>query len=358
MATLLGNSDLACVLTLALQMAGCQHVPLNPLYTARELDFILRDAQPALLIADEASSALAAPLAAAQGIRLLDGAAARAWTIPSDETPAAAPAGDADAPALLQYTGGTTGQPKGVILSRAAIATNVFQREAVLPTRHGAETVLCAMPLFHSYGMAMGLFLAASAAATLVVLPRYRPDDVFDAVARERVTLFPGSPTIYAGLMAHARFAQTDWSSVRVCYSGSAPLAEETLRRWEAAVGAPIYEGYGQTEAGPILTYNGPQGSRAGSVGRPVPGTEVEVVDLETGAKPLLAGQRGEIQRAARRSCKAIWRAPRPPPNHCATAGSTPATSANRRGWLPVHPRPQEGPGDRRRLQRLSARGR
>ena len=96
--------------------------------------------------------------------------------------------------------------------------------------------------------------------------------------------------------MAHARFAQTDWSSVRVCYSGSAPLAEETLRRWEAAVGAPIYEGYGQTEAGPILTYNGPQGSRAGSVGRPVPGTEVEVVDLETGAKPLLAGQRGEIR--------------------------------------------------------------
>ncbi|MBR8655448.1 AMP-binding protein [Achromobacter sp. Marseille-Q0513] len=295
-ATLLGNSDLACVLTLALQMAGCQHVPLNPLYTARELDFILRDAEAALLIADEASSALAAPLAADQGIRLLDGATARAWTVPSDETPAAAPPGDADAPALLQYTGGTTGQPKGVILSRTAIATNVFQREAVLPTRHGAETVLCAMPLFHSYGMAMGLFLAASAAATLVVLPRYRPDDVFDAVARERVTLFPGSPTIYAGLMAHARFTQTDWSSVRVCYSGSAPLAEETLRRWEAAVGAPIYEGYGQTEAGPILTYNGPQGSRAGSVGRPVPGTEVEVVDLETGAKPLLPGQRGEIR--------------------------------------------------------------
>ena len=321
MATLLGNSDLACVLTLALQMAGCQHVPLNPLYTARELDFILRDAQPALLIADEASSALAAPLAAAQGIRLLDGATARAWTIPSDETPAAAPAGDADAPALLQYTGGTTGQPKGVILSRAAIATNVFQREAVLPTRHGAETVLCAMPLFHSYGMAMGLFLAASAAATLVVLPRYRPDDVFDAVARARVTLFPGSPTIYAGLMAHARFTQTDWSSVRVRYSGSAPLAEETLRRWEAAVGAPIYEGYGQTEAGPILTYNGPQGSRAGSVGRPVPGTEVEVVDLETGAKPC--------SRPARRDPRAR------PADHARLSGAPEATAESLRdGWL------------------------
>ena len=152
---------------------------------------------------------------------------------------------------------------------------------------------------------------------------------MFDAVARERVTLFPGSPTIYAGLMAHARFTQTDWSSVRVCYSGSAPLAEETLRRWEAAVGAPIYEGYGQTEAGPILTYNGPQGSRAGSVGRPVPGTEVEVVDLETGAKPLLPGQRGEIRARGPQIMQGYLARPRPPPNRCATAGSTPATSAN-----------------------------
>ena len=94
-------------------------------------------------------------------------------------------------------------------------------------------------------------------------------------------------------------------------------------------MGAPIYEGYGQTEAGPILTYNGPQGSRAGSVGRPVPGTEVEVVDLETGAKPLLAGQRGEIRARGPQIMQGYLARPRPPPNHCATAGSTPATSAN-----------------------------
>ena len=305
MATLLGNSDLACVLTLALQMAGCQHVPLNPLYTARELDFILRDAQPALLIADEASSALAAPLAAAQGIRLLDGATARAWTIPSDETPAAAPAGDADAPALLQYTGGTTGQPKGVILSRAAIATNVFQREAVLPTRHGAETVLCAMPLFHSYGMAMGLFLAASAAATLVVLPRYRPDDVRCRGARTRHAVPRQPDDLCRPDGACAIHADRLVQRARSLF-GSAPLAEETLRRWEAAVGAPIYEG--QTEAGPILTYNGPQGSRAGSVGRPVPGTEVEVVDLETGAKPCSPASAARSARGPQ-IMQAIWRA-------------------------------------------------
>lgn len=296
-ATLLGNSDLACVMTLALQCAGNQHVPLNPLYTARELEFILRDAQPALLVADAPSGAIAAPLAAALGIRLVMEDEARAW-MESQPGQQEAPADDSDvqAPALLQYTGGTTGHPKGVILGRDAIATNVLQRELALPTRYGADSVLCAMPLFHSYGMAMGLFLAASAAATLVVLPRYRPDDVCDAVERERITLFPGSPTIYTGLLSHPRFAGTDWSSVRACYSGSAPLAEEVHRRWEAAVGAPIYEGYGQTEAGPILTYNGPAGTRHGSVGTPVARTEVQVVDLETGAIVLPAGQRGEIR--------------------------------------------------------------
>jgi long-chain acyl-CoA synthetase len=296
-ATLLSNSDLACVMTLALQCAGNQHVPLNPLYTARELEFILRDAQPALLIADGACAAVAAPLATALGIRLVMENEARAWMerapgmadVPVDDA-------DAQAPALLQYTGGTTGQPKGVILGRDAIATNVLQRELALPTRYGADSVLCAMPLFHSYGMAMGLFLATSAAATLVVLPRYRPDDVCDAVERERITLFPGSPTIYTGLLGHARFALTDWSSVRACYSGSAPLAEEVHRRWEAAVGAPIYEGYGQTEAGPILTYNGPAGTRHGSVGTPVACTEVQVVDLESGTMVLPPGQRGEIR--------------------------------------------------------------
>ncbi len=284
-------------MTLALQCAGKQHVPLNPLYTARELEFILRDARPALLVADDASAAVAAPLATALGIRLVMEQEARSWMEAGPGGPDT-PMDDAEAqaPALLQYTGGTTGQPKGVILGRDAIATNVRQRELVLPTRYGADSVLCAMPLFHSYGMAMGLFLAVSAAATLVLLPRYRPDDVFDAIERERITLFPGSPTIYTGLLGHARFAHTDWSSLRACYSGSAPLAEEVHRRWEAAVGAPIYEGYGQTEAGPILTYNGPAGTRHGSVGMPVAGTEVQVVDLASGTTVLPPGQRGEIR--------------------------------------------------------------
>ena len=204
----------------------------SALYGA-QLDFILRDAQPALLIADEASSALAAPLAAAQGIRLLDGATAPPGFHPTKRrramrrrrtrrrccnTPAAPPASPGRHPEPGRHR-----------------HQCVPARSRAAHTRHGAETVLCAMPLFHSYGMAMGLFLAASAAATLVVLPRTGPTMCSMPWRAERVTLFP-SPTIYAGLMAHARFTQTDWSSVRVCYSGSARWPRKRCgagrRRW------------------------------------------------------------------------------------------------------------------------------
>ncbi len=297
-ALLMQNSLDLAVATFAVHALRAQAVPLNPGYRERELAYMLEDAAPRMLLHDDSVKldlgALCPGLDAGAILCTGNGAGLIAMLPQACALPEDLPRHEDLA--TLQYTGGTTGQPKGVILGRDAIATNVLQRELALPTRYGADSVLCAMPLFHSYGMAMGLFLAVSAAATLVVLPRYRPDDVCDAIERERITLFPGSPTIYTGLLGHARFALTDWSSVRVCYSGSAPLAEEVHRRWEAAVGAPIYEGYGQTEAGPILTYNGPAGTRHGSVGTPVACTEVQVVDLESGTMVLPPGQRGEIR--------------------------------------------------------------
>jgi long-chain acyl-CoA synthetase len=172
----------------------------------------------------------------------------------------------------------------------------VAQREGLLPTRAG-ERILCMMPVSHSYGMAMGLFLAAWCGGTLVLLPRYTPEDVLEAVQKERITIFPGSPTVFTGLLAHPRFAGTDWRSVHTCYSGAAALPEQTLKRWREAVGAPVYEGYGQTEAGPVLSFNPVRGPvKPGSVGVPVPGTEIEIVDVETGTRVLPAGERGEIR--------------------------------------------------------------
>ena len=273
-ATVLGNSIEACVAMFGVLACGAQLVPVNPLYTKREVDEILADAEPARVISSP-FQLRAAPAAA----------------LPRSEDLA-----------LLQYTGGTTGKSKGVNLTHGAISTNVAQREALLPTKMDGERILCAMPLFHSYGMAMGLFLAANCRGTLVIMERYRPDELLSIVQRERITIFPGSPTIFTGLMAHAAFGSTDWSSVHTCYSGSAPLAEETLRRWEQAVGAPVYEGYGQTEAGPVLTFNAVGKPRKpGSVGIPVPDTEIRIVEGEVVARgpQIMQGYRNRPQETA-----------------------------------------------------------
>ncbi len=302
-ATILPNSIDACIAAFAIHASGAQSVPLNPLYTPRELDYILKDAAPVALLVDASLAETARPLAAAAGIRhliVLGEGAGRldAWRHETRDLPLP----DPDTLALLQYTGGTTGHPKGVNLTHRAISTNVSQREGLLPTGRPdaegrGERILCMMPLFHSYAMAMGLFLAAYCRGCLVIRPRYRPDDALRMVAAERITIFPGSPTIFIGLMAHSDFARTDWSTVHTCYSGSAPLSEETLRRWQDAVGAPVFEGYGQTEAGPVLTYIPAKGvARPGSVGIPLAKTEVEIVDVESGTIVLGIGERGEIR--------------------------------------------------------------
>jgi long-chain acyl-CoA synthetase len=298
-ATLLPNSLLTCIAPYAIASAGAQQVPLNPLYTPRELGYMLRDAKPQLLVvADELASRVRPLLEQAPHREFVLAseleASCRQWC----QEPLAALAHPApESLALLQYTGGSSGFPKGVNLTHRALATNIAQRDALLPVARNGERVLCVMPLFHSYAMAMGLFLCGYAGATLVVLPGYHPDRVLEAIARERITIFPGSPTIFTGLMQCAAFARTDWSRVHTCYSGSAPLSRETMERWQQATQAPIYEGYGQTEAGPVLSFNPAAGPvKIGSVGIPVPGTELQVVDVETGTRVLPAGGRGEIR--------------------------------------------------------------
>ena len=298
-ALILGNSIETAIATFATHAAGAQLVPLNPMYTARELRQILEDAQPAVVLHEAANADIVGPLAGEFGIpaTLTLGAGGRRLDGWRTETVDAPPLPAPDAVATVQYTGGTTGRPKGVELTHRAIAINIAQREGLLPTAPDRERLLCAMPLFHVYAVSMALHLAAYCRGALVILPRYRPERVLDALAREAITIFPGSPTIFTGLMGHADFAATDFSRLRLCYSGSAALPEETLRRWEAAAGCPVYEGYGQTEAGPVLSFN-PVGrkSKPGSVGIPVPLTEIQIVDSVDGARVLGVGEQGEIR--------------------------------------------------------------
>jgi len=301
-ATVLGNSMIAAVLPYAIAAAGAQHVPLNPQYTARELAYMLKDSAPRILIVADALMDTVGPLAAELPACAIMPASEleRRMQACQDQPLAdrlATMLPSPDTLAILQYTGGSSGFPKGVNLSHRSISTNIAQREGLLPVPPGTERVLCVMPLFHSYAMAMGLFLCGYSGNTLVILPGYQPEQLLAAIGAQQITIFPGSPTMFTGLMAHPAFAATDWRRVHTCYSGSAALSAETLERWRSATGAPIYEGYGQTEAGPVLTFNPSAGPvKVGSVGVPVPSTEVQVVDLETGTQVLPAGARGEIR--------------------------------------------------------------
>ncbi|MBL8661269.1 MAG: AMP-binding protein [Candidatus Odyssella sp.] len=300
-AFVLGNSPDICIAYFGAHAAGAQAVPLNPLYTARELEQMLGDAAPAAVFYEAAVAAAVEPVAAKLGIphRWLVGGGGRRLTAWRNEAglDGKLPLPDPDSLATLQYTGGTTGRAKGVNLTHRAYAMNISQREALMPSRPDVERILCVMPLFHVYASHVCLHTAAYARGTLVILPRYHPEETASALAGERITIFAGAPTIYTSLLGYEGFARADLASLHYSVSGSAALPATVLAQWEARAGTPIVEGYGQSEAGPVLTYNPLHGVRKpGSVGVPVPDTEVQIVDLESGARVLGAGEKGEIR--------------------------------------------------------------
>lgn len=296
-----GNSLDMPVAMFAVHAAGAQAVPINPAYTGRELSYILSDAEPSAIVYDADAAASVEPLIAAlkipHAVRI--GPGGRALDIWKNDRRQALPQPlpEPDELATLQYTGGTTGLPKGVNITHGQMAVNISQREAALPTRAGDEAVLCIMPLFHVFAVAMCLHLSAYCRGRLVIMPRYQPGTVLELIEAERITRLPAGPTVFIGLLNHERIGATDFSSLRSCYSGSAPLPEETLRRWRDLTGTPILEGYGQTESGPVLTYvRDGAAQKIGSSGRALPLTKIEVVDVETGTQPLPVGQVGEIR--------------------------------------------------------------
>ena len=299
-ALLMGNSIDVCIAMFAVHAARAEAVPLNPVYTVRELLPILQDAEVAAIIYDEPLDDMVQSIAAGLDIkhliatgndRHLTGWRGRPDIDSLDDLP------EAEDPATLQFTGGTTGRAKGARISHYSLSVNLSQREAVTPTRDDVERTLCVMPLFHCYAVSMCLHAMVYRRGALVILPRYHPGEVIDALVREQITLFAGSPTIFTGLLNYPGFAETDFSNLSMSSSGSAPLAGKVLDEWERITGTPILEGYGQSEAGPVISFNPLYGVRKPtSVGIPMPETEIQVVDLEAGTKVLETGRKGEIR--------------------------------------------------------------
>src|SRR6185503_909738 len=259
-ALVLGNSLDICVAYFGVHAAGAQAVPLNPLYTPRELEQMLGDAAPMLVLYEPGAAANVEPVAAKLGIphRWRIGAGGRRLTAWRGRggLEAKLPLPDPDSLATLQYTGGTTGRSKGVNVTHRAYAYNISQREALMPSRPDVERILCVMPLFHVYAAHVCLHTAVYARGTMIAMPRYHPEETVKALATEKITIFGGSPTIYTSLLSYEGFARANLSALYYSVSGSAALPATVLEQWEARVGTPIVEGYGQSEAGPVLTYN------------------------------------------------------------------------------------------------------
>ncbi|MDR7589877.1 MAG: long-chain fatty acid--CoA ligase [Armatimonadota bacterium] len=200
-------------------------------------------------------------------------------------------------PAAYLYTGGTTGVPKAAVLTHRNLVANLLQAASWDPQlRPGQEVALAALPLFHSYGMTSVLNFSMWLGATVVLVPRFDPKLVLDAVRRHRPTLFHGVPTMYIALLNTPELKRVSFRSVRAGISGAMGLPREVQRQWEAVTGGRLVEGYGLTEASPVTHCNPLYGVRKeGSIGIPVPDTDARVVDPETGA-PLPPGEVGELE--------------------------------------------------------------
>ena len=199
--------------------------------------------------------------------------------------------------ALLQYTGGTTGVSKGVMVSHSNLAANVQQCEQVLHNvtkKH--QVVLGIMPFFHIYGLTVCVNFSTAIGATLVPLPRFVPQDVLKTIAKHKPTIFPCAPAIFTALLQQKNIGEYDLSSIEYCISGSAPMPVAVMEKFNEMTGATIVEGFGLTEASPITHLNPLRGThKPGSIGLPFPGTDAGIVDMEVGTIPLEPNQVGEL---------------------------------------------------------------
>lgn len=199
--------------------------------------------------------------------------------------------------AMLQYTGGTTGVSKGVLLTHGNLHTNIQQILPILRyASKGKNTFLGLLPYFHVYGLNTCLCLPTAVAATIVPYPRFVPHDILVGIQKYKATILPGAPSIYIALLQQKDLGKYDLTSVRMCISGSAPMPVEYLKKFTEVTGASMIEGYGLSEASPITHLNPVRkANKPGSIGIPLPDTEARIVDMEVGLLPVPTGCPGEL---------------------------------------------------------------
>ncbi len=344
----LPNTPTFIVYYFAILKAGGTVVNFNPLYTLEELTFQARDSETELMVTHDLTVLFAkveelisrgviartvvvpfasllspiksllfrivkrreiAPVASSRiASKILDGTKLSAAAQPLKPV-AIDPVEDV---AVLQYTGGTTGTPKGAMLTHANLYANTAQIDAWSgDLKAGAESVLGALPLFHVFAMTVVMNLGVQKAAKIILMPRFQLLEALKLINKERPTMMPAVPTIFTAMLNYPKVKSYDLSSLRFCISGGAPLPLEVKLKFEEVSGSKVVEGYGLSEASPVLTCNPIHGLVVpGSIGPPLPGTIISLRDLDDPTKEVPRGERGELCAAGPQIMKGYWKRP------------------------------------------------
>jgi len=311
---------------------GAIVVNVNPLYTAREVGVVANDSGMKILIVLD--MLLPAAQNACEKLLIVSFMQSASFeeAIAAVDVPKL-PRVEIDAEndvAVLQYTGGTTGTPKGAMLTHYNIFANVVQSTSLhIPSlRRGDERYLLVIPFFHIYGFTVGLMAGTWLGAMQILIPKYDVDALLSAVRDYRPTYFPAVPTIFISLLNHPKSREYGLDKIRAFNSGSAPLPMEVLEQFEQLTGGMLSEGYGLSEASPV-THNSPSLSvrKPGSVGIPLPDTDQKIVDLSEGTTEVPLGSEGELCIAGPQVMKGYWNRPD-------ETASTIRTDANGTRWL------------------------
>jgi long-chain acyl-CoA synthetase len=288
--------------------AGAVVVPMNPLLKGREVEFYLKDPEAKVMFAwhDFAEAAeKGASEVDAEVVLVKPGEFEN--VVGEAEAVTEVAERDGDDTAVILYTSGTTGTPKGAELTHDNLLSNVETILDSLIEIQPDDVVLGALPFFHSFGQTCGLNSSMKAGGTLTLIPRFDPDKALEIIQRDRVTIFEGVPTMYVGML-HADSADSaDTSCLRLCVSGGSAMPGEVLRAFEEKFGCKILEGYGLSETSPVASFNHPDRERkVGSIGTPVAGVEMRVVDEDGG--DVDEGEVGEIVIRGPNVMKGYWR--------------------------------------------------
>jgi len=219
---------------------------------------------------------------------------------------------DMDKTALLQYTGGTTGVAKGVIMTHRNMTANAYQCRYWLPhLENGNEVFMLAIPIFHSYGMTAGMNFALVTVASMVLIPKFEVVQVLKAVDKYKVSIFPGVQAIYVAINNYPDVKKYNIHSIKACISGAGPLHQEVQKKFEELTGGKLVEGYGLTEASPVTHCNPVYGRRKmGMIGLPFVGTDSKIMDVETGTQEMPVKGIGELVIKGPQVMQGYWNHP------------------------------------------------